>query len=195
MSEKTRINPLSDALKSVNELLSENDVEGVIIGGLAASLLGRPRYTDDIDLLILNLDNRLPEFIEELKRFGIYPRIEDVEDFAKDSRTLLMRHESTGINIDISMGILPFEREAVSRRIIKQALDTDIFLPTPDDLIIMKSISERSKDLEDIKAVVIRNSTLDRERILQTVREFADALDKEEIYHRIKKLFESTDNL
>ncbi|MBN2059424.1 MAG: hypothetical protein JW882_03310 [Deltaproteobacteria bacterium] len=188
MPEKGKVNLLSDAIKTVSQLLREDDVEGVIIGGLAASLLGRPRYTDDIDLLILNLDEHLPEFIEKLERFGIYPRINDAEGFAKDSRVLLMRHESTGINIDISMGILPFENEAVSRRLIKRALDTDIFLPTPEDLIIMKSISERSKDLEDIKAIIIRNSELDKKRILRTVREFADALENEDIYNRIKGL-------
>jgi hypothetical protein len=188
MTEKSPVNFLSVAIKSVSQLLKESDVEGVIIGGLASSLLGRPRYTEDIDLLILNLDDCLPEFIEKLKRFGIHPRIRDVEGFAKDSRVLLMRHESTGINIDISMGILPFEIEAVSRRLIKHALDTEIFLPSPEDLIIMKSISERAKDLEDIKAIVIKNSSLDRERILRTVREFADTLEKEEIYNRIKGL-------
>jgi hypothetical protein len=46
----------------------------MIIGDLAASLLGRPRFTNDIDLIILDLDDRIPEFIQKLKNFGIEPR-------------------------------------------------------------------------------------------------------------------------
>ena len=61
---------LFPALQSISKLLQEDDVQGMIIGGLAASLLGRPRYTNDIDLLILDLDNRLPEFIKKLKNLG-----------------------------------------------------------------------------------------------------------------------------
>ena len=70
----------------------------MVIGGLAVSLIGSPRYTNDIDLVILDLDDRLPEVISRLKKLGIEPRIDDVEKFAKKSRVLLMRHSASGIN-------------------------------------------------------------------------------------------------
>jgi hypothetical protein len=101
MSEKGQINPLSPAIKSISQLLREDDVEGMIIGGVAASLLGRPRFTNDIDLVVLDLDNRLPEFFEKLKKFGIEPRIEEAEDFARKSRVVVMRHKESGINMII----------------------------------------------------------------------------------------------
>ena len=73
MPNDIRDNPLSPALESVCQLLEQEDVHGMIIGGLAASLLGRPRFTNDIDLIILGLDDRIPEFILKLKSFGIEP--------------------------------------------------------------------------------------------------------------------------
>ena len=48
MPKKGQVNPLSPAIKSISQLLKEDDVEGMIIGGLAASLLGRPRFTNNI---------------------------------------------------------------------------------------------------------------------------------------------------
>ena len=188
MPEKGTINPLSPAIKSISQLLKEDEVEGIIIGGLAASLLGRPRFTNDIDLVILDLDDRLPEFIKKTKKYGIEPRIENAVDFARKSRMLLMRHTESGINIDISMGILPFERESVSRKKIESAFGLEVPLPSPDDLIIFKAISRRPQDVEDIKAIIARHSDLDRERILSVVREFADTLESEEIYDNIKSL-------
>ena len=65
MPDTSQTSPLSPAIESISHLLKEPDVEGVIIGGLAASLLGRPRFTNDIDLVILDLDERLPEFFEK----------------------------------------------------------------------------------------------------------------------------------
>jgi hypothetical protein len=116
MPKNIQDNLLSPALESVCRLLQQKDVQGMIIGGLAASLLGRPRFTIDIDLIILDLDDRTPEFIQKLKNFGFDPRISDVEQFAAESRMLLLPHTETGLNIDISMEVLPFEREAVERR-------------------------------------------------------------------------------
>lgn len=188
MPESNKTNPLSPAIKSISLLLKEEDVEGVIIGGLAASLLGRPRFTNDIDLVILDIDDRLPEFIEKLQKFGLESRIKDSVDFARQSRMLLMRHKESGINIDISMGIMPFEREAVSRSKIESAFGLEVPLPSPEDLIIFKAISKRPQDLEDIKAIIARNPNLDTDRVLLVIREFADILGAEEIYDNIKSL-------
>jgi predicted nucleotidyltransferase len=179
---------LLPALKSISLLLKENDVEGMIIGGLAVSLIGRPRYTNDIDLVILNLDDRLHEFIFKLKELGIEPRIEDVEEFALKSRVLLMRHKESGINIDISMGILPFEIDAVARRRIQSHSGLDIVLPTPEDLIVFKAIAQRPQDIEDIKVILNRYPDLDKEYILFLVKEFAETLEKNDIYENIKRL-------
>jgi hypothetical protein len=55
--------PLLSALSSISDLLEDPGVRGVLIGGVAASLVGRPRFTNDIDLLVLDLDNRIPLWI------------------------------------------------------------------------------------------------------------------------------------
>jgi predicted nucleotidyltransferase len=188
MVEKDHVTLLSPAIKSIIQLLKEDDVEGIIIGGLAASLLGRPRFTNDIDLMILNLDDRLPEFLKKMEKFGIEPRIENAEGFAKKSRILLVRHKESGINIDITMGIMPFERDAVSRKKMETAFGLEFPLPSPEDLIIFKAISNRIQDIEDIKAIINRHPNLDKEHILSIIREFADVLESPDIYENIKKL-------
>jgi hypothetical protein len=188
LPDRSKKGLLSPAIESIGLLLKEHDVEGVIIGGLAASLLGRPRFTNDIDLVILDLDDRLPEFLQKLNKFGIEPRIDDAEGFARKSRVLLMRHTESGINIDISMGILPFERDAVNRRKAESAFGLELPLPSPEDLIIFKAISKRPQDAEDIKAVIGRHPNLDKERVLSVVREFADILESKEIYENIRRL-------
>lgn len=179
---------LLPALESVSHLLRENSLKGMIIGGFAVSLLGKPRFTNDIDLVILNLDDHLPEFVSKLKGYGIEPRIDDVEKFAVKSRVLLMRHRESGINIDISMGILPFEIDAIERRQTISLSGMELMLPSPEDLIIFKAIAQRPQDIEDIKAIVTRYQDLDKEYVLARVKEFSEILDRDDLYENLRKL-------
>ena len=42
-----------DPLESLERLLSQFDNQGVIIGGIAVSLLGQARFTEDLDAMVL----------------------------------------------------------------------------------------------------------------------------------------------
>jgi predicted nucleotidyltransferase len=177
-----------DPLDALQHLLERFENKGVIIGGVAASLLGQPRLTVDIDaVIVLSIDD-LPKLIEAATKEGMIARIADAEAFARKNRILLLQHESSGINIDISLGILPFEFEMVERGQGFQLGDLHVRLPTPEDLIIMKAIAHRSKDLEDIKAVAASHPNLDKGRIRYWVDQFAAALEMPDLWNEIEKL-------
>ena len=122
---------------------------------------------------------------------NIVPRIENAPEFARKNRVLLLKHEPTQTEIDISLGILPFEYEMVERsHEVDVAGVFKLRLPTPEDLIIMKAIAHRPKDLEDIRNIVEKQKKLDRRRIRQWVTDFADALDNPAIWTEIRNLIE-----
>ena len=50
---------------------------------------------------------------ERIFPFDLVPRIPDAIEFAHETRVLLLRHAPTGIDIDLSLGALPFEEELV----------------------------------------------------------------------------------
>jgi hypothetical protein len=119
---------------------------------------------------------------------GLVPRIADAEAFARRHRVLLLRHDASGISVDISLGMLPFEVEAVERSIIHEVGSVTIRLPTPEDLIIFKAVAHRPKDLLDIQAIIESHPDLDRERIKYWVREFGQALGMPELWDDIATL-------
>ncbi len=160
---------------------------GIVIGGLAASLLGRPRVTRDVDALVLLAENQWPTFVEAGKEFGFLPRIADVLVFARESRVLLLRHEPTGIDVDVALGALPFEEEAVARAAKITIADVTIPLPTPEDLIIMKAVAGRDQDWLDIDGVLAAHPSLDVRRVRRWVRSFADALEMPELFSDLEK--------
>ncbi len=109
------ITPLLAPIQALQNLLVEFDNQGVIIGGIAVSLLGTPRFTADIDaVFLLKLDD-LPRLLQAAAKQGIEPRIADPIPFARKNRVLLLRHLASGTDIDLALGILPFEIEMVER--------------------------------------------------------------------------------
>ncbi len=181
-SAEQSLTPFLDPLQAVQNLLGAFGERGVIIGGIAASLLGKPRFTADVDAVFLLELNELPHLLEESAAQGIEARIADVEAFARQNRVLLLRHTASGIDIDISLGILPFETEMVERSQRVTIGSLQLRLPTPEDLIILKAVAHRPKDLLDIEAVIASQPDLDKERIRYWVMQFAEALEMPELW-------------
>ena len=70
--------PLLRALGAVAKWLEATATLGAIIGGVATSILGRPRLTEDVDVLVLLEPDEWPAFLAAGWRFGFVPRTDDV---------------------------------------------------------------------------------------------------------------------
>ena len=176
-------------LIALQRLLARFDDQGLVIGGVAASLLGKPRLTADVDAVMLVSTDDLPRLIQAAAQEGLTPRIADAEAFARRNRVLLLQHQESGIGVDISLGMLPFEVEAVERGILHPLGEVAIRLPTPEDLIIFKAVAHRPKDMLDIQAIIASHPDLDQAHIEDWMRQFALALDMPELWDDIAKLF------
>lgn len=187
-SASNDITPLLEPLIALQGLLEHFDNQGVIIGGIAASLLGKPRFTADLDAMILLSTKDIPLLIEAASKHGIETRITDAESFARKNRVLLLQHQVSGTNIDISLGILPFEKEMVARSQNLKVGSIYLRLPTPEDLIILKAVANRPQDLIDIEAIAISHPNLDKDRVRFWVEQFGAALELPELWETISKL-------
>ena len=191
MSLPENLAPLLAPISALQRLLERAGGRGVILGGVATGFLGKPRFTVDVDAMVLSSINDIPQLLLFAKEEGIEPRIENADSFARKNRVLLLRHNSSRVNIDISLGILPFEEETVERSIIQNIGTLAIRLPTPEDLIIMKAVAHRPKDLQDIQEIANAHPNLDLVRIDKWVNSFADALEQPDLWEQIEPLLKS----
>jgi predicted nucleotidyltransferase len=168
--------------------LEAEGVPGVIIGGLAVALLGRPRVTRDVDLVVLLPEDRWKGFLSSGLPFGFVPRGKDTLAFAHQARVLLVRHRPTAIDVDISLGALPFEQELLARAVAVDLGGIRVPLPTPEDLIITKAVAHRPQDLADIESILDAHSSVDRRRVRRWVREFASALEAPELIEDLETI-------
>jgi predicted nucleotidyltransferase len=185
--EAQELAPFSGPLQALQRLLEAFNDQGVIIGGVAASLLGTPRFTADVDAVVLLGLEDLQPFIDAASKEDLQPRTADPIRFARRTRMLLLRHPASGIDIDISLGVLPFEIEMIQRSRLVEVGSIRLRLPTPEDLIIMKAVAHRPKDLEDIQAVAASHPKLDKKRIQYWVEQFSTALELPDLWAMIEK--------
>ncbi len=101
---------------------------------------------------------------------------------------LLLKHESDGIPVDISLGILPFEEEMIERAARFNVQGVEIPVATPEDLIVMKVLAFRGKDAVDIEAILDANKTIDLDRVRHWVSGLSAALELPEIKERFEAL-------
>jgi hypothetical protein len=137
--------------------------------------------------MILLAEDRWAAFLDAGRAFGFVPREADALAFAREARVLLLRHQPTGIDVDVALGCLPFEEEAVARATVGQVAGVSVPLPTPEDLVIMKAVAHRERDLGDIEGLLAAHPDLDVRRVRRWVRAFAGALEAPELYDDLQQ--------
>jgi hypothetical protein len=172
-----------DALAAITFFLERAGVPYMVIGGIANLVWGVPRATLDIDVTVLVPADRLEKFIEDIGR-EYRVLVPNPTSFVRDTRVLPLEGPS-GVRIDLVFGLLPFEEEAVGRAVSVDSAGRSMRVCTPEDLILMKIISDRPRDLEDARAIVQRRlRELDLAYLEPRIIEMATLLERGEIQAR-----------
>jgi hypothetical protein len=180
--------PLLSAIRAVVDWLAAAAIPGAVIGGIGASIHGRPRVTKDVDVVILADLSDCAALIASAAKYQLVPREVDPVEFAQVTRVLLLRHELSGIDIDLSFGELPFERELVQRS--QQVTVDGVTFPVAraEDLVIMKTLALRPRDVADIEAILEANPAVDLARIRQVVDEFSHLLEEGDLRSELDRI-------
>jgi len=70
------------AIRAATKWLEAAEVPHAIVGGVAASLHGKPRVTKDVDLVALAEDSTWSALLDSARKHKIQPRIQAPLDFA-----------------------------------------------------------------------------------------------------------------
>ncbi len=83
---------------------------------------------------------------------------------------------------------LPFEEEALRRAETKTVGSIRVPLPRPEDLVVMKAVAHRPRDLEDIRGILDADPGVDREAVRARVAEFSALLEAPEILRDLEEM-------
>jgi predicted nucleotidyltransferase len=182
------------AVRAVAATLAALPSPGMIIGGIAVIARGVPRLTRDVDATVTGDLLELEQLLDAFHEHGIVPRISDVVAFANANQVVLLTHDPSGVDVDVSIAWLPFELEALAASERLEIAGTPVCVARAEDLIIYKAVAFRPQDQQDIeRLVVLHRADLDLTRIRRVVGEFAAALDEPERVDRLDDIIRRTD--
>lgn len=185
-----RENPdLTSAIGKLDRALRAVGLRYAIIGGAAVVLRGYQRATIDIDAMVWNADDHLEAILAAMQEEGFTFRCAEPTAFARKFRMILASAPDS-TEIDVSMGLLPFELETIERATFELVISNlSVPICTAEDLIIMKLIAGRPRDIEDVQRLAELHPDVDRSRIRKIVAEYGDLLESADILSRLDAFF------
>ncbi|MFH1258776.1 MAG: nucleotidyltransferase [Elusimicrobiota bacterium] len=178
---------LIEVFKKTVTFLNKEKIDYIIIGGMAVGIWGEPRATGDVDVDIILDKNELEKFLEKLDEQGFIVSKKKCLKGAKTTGTFQVRIDDC--HIDFIICSIELEKEAIRRKKVIKLHGADTNLPTPEDLILLKIIPGRPKDIADAESIVIKNSgKLNKEYLLDWAMKLSDETEDARIHNEIKRL-------
>lgn len=154
------------------ERLTERGVDFVVVGGIAAVLLGSPRITQDLDITFASDEVNLESLGEVLVALdGRLRGVEDSVPFVPDAATLRRTEILTLVTSAGPIDLLARPEGAPSYDRLRRNAErvslgnVSVLVASLEDLIAMKRSAGRPKDLADIEELeAIRRLRLRGER-------------------------------
>ncbi len=180
---------MEEMIRKVYRILKELKIKYVIIGGIPASIWGRPRMTVDVDIIILIEENKIDIFLNSLKKekFKVYP-LNKIRQKLKEGLPVKIAY-TKHLSIDLRKASYGIDIKAIKRAKIKKLFSVPLKICSPEDLIIYKLIRFEEIDIFDIKNILLRfGKKLNYEYIKKTVEEFSKETGDKKIIKNMKKI-------
>jgi hypothetical protein len=153
-----------------------------VFGAQAALIWGRPRLTTDVDVTV-QLGSVAPaRLVAALETRSFARRLQMTDAFVNQTRVLPLVHEPSGLALDIVLAGPGLEELFLSRAVRVDVAGVSVPFISPEDLIVTKILAGRSKDIEDVRAVLAeRGDRLRVSDIEQALGMLEDALGQSDL--------------
>ena len=146
--------PETSLMVRVADALGASGIAYLLVGSFSSNYYGIPRSTKDADFVVELRGGVGSDFMERLGTdFGADPQL----SFETNTGTYrqLIQHTSSPFKIELFLlSKDPHDQARFQRRVAVQAYGRQIWLPTAEDVIIMKIRWARSRDRDDVRAVI-----------------------------------------
>ena len=154
---------LNQDFKEFIELLNENEVMYLVVGGYAVGFHGNPRYTKDIDIWIEATPENARKILTVLGCFGFGSLGLTVDDFLDPEMVIQLGYAPVRIDLLTSLAGIVFN-DCYRLRITEKIDNITVNFIDRKSLIINKRASGRHQDLADAESLANAGGELDNGR-------------------------------
>jgi predicted nucleotidyltransferase len=167
-----------DVARRLADALQKEGIEYAIGGAIALGYYANPRATVDVDINIFVPPREgLSEVLEVLTQTGfVADNPATVERTVTDDGQFRGRIEN--VRVDVFMPAIEYYASLSDRKREVNLLGRPMYVVGPEDLVTLKMMFFRRKDLADVEAVLRGDEPLDLERVRETLLEFVGESDE-----------------
>ncbi|RJR40973.1 MAG: hypothetical protein C4576_18965 [Desulfobacteraceae bacterium] len=165
-------------ISRIAEALDRAGLPYMIIGGQAVLFHGMVRMTKDIDITLGVDSDRLDTVVRAIESIGLEIIPEDHKAFVEKTYVLPAMERESGLRVDFIFSFTPYEREAIARAVSAVLCETKVMFAAIEDVVIHKVFAGRPRDLEDVRALALKNPGMDREYVRKWLKEFERSPEK-----------------
>ena len=176
---------LIQTLRGCAALFERLQVPYAIMGGWAVRMYGLPRPTYDVDFTVALERERLPELYDGATEMGFTVPEQFVAGWVDTVAGMpLVKFRlyliDRGIDIDVFLAESEYQQELMRRRRPHDLDGQRVWFVSPEDLILLKVLAARPRDIGDVEDVLLAQSELDEVYMRRWARELgvAEKLDQ-----------------
>jgi len=179
-------------LGRVVDLLGKAGIPYMLAGSLGSSFHGRPRATNDVDMVIAPTESQLGRFLEDIGPDYYVSKEAGWAAFHRQSAFNIIDIK-TQWKADLCIrDARPFSTEEFSRRQKATVLGVDVWVISPEDVILSKlewaKDSGSQQQMQDVLGVLqVQGEHLDREYLWKWAQELGVANKLEELFEVVAR--------
>lgn len=177
----------SDFFRASIDLITILKGDYLIIGGVAIGVWGIVRVTEDLDLIIFIPRKDAKKILEKAKTLG----------FRFDEKAVIKQIKEAGVfkiyygdyHLDFLIASTELEKSALKRKVKVKIFEREVFAPSKEDLLLLKIIPARPKDILDYEGIAMRQKgKLDVKYLESWARKLSDEAEDLRIYNELQRL-------
>jgi hypothetical protein len=153
---------LDELIPLIARLFSSKGYRYFAFGGVGVSLWGRPRMTHDLDVVVRLARRAVPGFVGELKEAG-FRMTRSLQRKLVEGRVIQVPIGAT--ELDIKLCAQGHDMEALGRAKRAAFEGFELWVASPEDIVLYKLQSWRTQDRADIENLLANVKPLDRRYI------------------------------
>ena len=167
-----------DVARRLADALDEAGITYAVGGAIALGYYATPRATVDVDInVFVPPRTELDGALNVLKKAGFVPdNPESLEQTATEDGQF--RGKLAGIRVDVFVPAIEFYGSLAERKRRVQLLEKPIYILSPEDVLTLKLMFFRRKDLADAEAVLRGGCEVNVDRVRAALVEFVGESDQ-----------------
>jgi predicted nucleotidyltransferase len=178
---------LEEVTKEAAKVLKRLGIEYVIVGGVAVAGWGNIRTTRDVDVILSLKVKDVKKIVRAFKDRGFSVGENDILAALKEESHFTIFDKNSEYHIDAKGVYGENERRALKRRRKVSLKGIDVYIASPEDIIVNKLLVGGEQDLKDAEGIYIRQlGKLDMRYLKETCREAGVQKELAKLVSRVK---------